>query len=469
MLAPNVVILLLSCVALTAPVALGQAEWEDVGPFGVAALDVAPAGLSAPAGLPAAFAGLMPMPGVGARIYYPTSGAPPALPWTPVFGTAPAPGPFPLVAMMHGFAATPAMYDDLCAHLASHGFVVVSISELQLTPIQEALDTTVLLGWVYDQATTVGSSFLLEGAIDTGADWGAIGHSMGGAALFYLIGAEPRVRSVVALQPFWEGDFPFSICGLPDFLIGSTLAAQPFAEAFTGNILFLSGTEDLLTPPSTAQHWFDIAQQSAAQPRRMLRVTVTGMGHLGPLDSPDFQTYSTACGLNNPQPLGYTDQHRLHRRLVAGFLNTEIRGATCSAESAYLDLVGAGLADEVDATGQPIITEVFSACETPVIWARNNQPNANDITLGVAGSDGDQFALFLFVAGPQCTAGPFPGYCFLFELPTTPWVVPPTGTTGIIEGEVPILSTQPVTIGVVGWAASPARGTATCLVPVALN
>ena len=110
-------------------------------------------------------------------------------------GTAPDPsaGPFPLVGLLHRYLGDPTNYDLLSTHIASWGFFLASI-DTETGPNalmrREAQDTADMLNWVAAESADPSSSYF--GMVAPGP-WGAVGHSMGGGALFYLIEDEPNI------------------------------------------------------------------------------------------------------------------------------------------------------------------------------------------------------------------------------------------------------------------------------------
>ena len=84
------------------------------------------------------------------RLYYPAL-------WDGVGAVAdPSEGPYPLVALLHGYLLDPTDYDVLSAHLASWGFLVASTGTetgFIADTAQFASDTRELLYWVERSAT----------------------------------------------------------------------------------------------------------------------------------------------------------------------------------------------------------------------------------------------------------------------------------------------------------------------------
>ncbi|MCZ6596767.1 MAG: hypothetical protein O7B99_03940 [Planctomycetota bacterium] len=289
-----------------------------------------------------------------ARIYYPALAAGQGAP------SDPAQGPYPLVAMLHGWLGSPSSYDELSTHVASWGFVLGSIDTEtgffgSMQP--EAQDAANMLAWI-DAESDDPTSFLLGMASDD--DWSATGHSMGGGALFYLIGYEPKVRVIVPLQPY-KGTS-----------LGGSAGSTAFLQAFDGALLIVTGELDTAAPASTDGHaYFELAGSA----RRGLYTEVLGMGHLGPTDSPP-----------DGEPLSGDDQHRLHRRLVTGFLRAEILGE----EELYLDLLGEGAASE------PLVQE--SASKDPPFWAAPSVVQPGNVVAGLAATPGDQVGIAVSLA-----------------------------------------------------------------------
>ncbi|TAH39730.1 MAG: hypothetical protein EYC70_02775 [Planctomycetota bacterium] len=266
-------------------------------------------------------------------------------------GTAadPAYGPYPLVGFQHGWLGRPDMYDELCTHLASWGFVVASIGTqtgIFATMQAEALDTRSLLHWVDDESAATGA--WLEGMAWDG-DWSASGHSMGGGALMYLIGIEPRVRAVVPLQPYAGTGLGGSAQGFQNLAV------------FTGSVSIVTGELDDLVDEGL--EYF----QNAPAARRDLYSMVLGMGHLGPTDNPP-----------NNEPLSAAEQHRLHRRILAGTLRAEMRGE----ENLYVELLGEGIVSE------PV--QFLSLTSLPPLWAVESRFQAGALAVGMAGMPGDR-------------------------------------------------------------------------------
>lgn len=291
---------------------------------------------------------------VRGRIYYPALSAgvnaPPRL------------GPYPLTAFQHGYTGAPPDYDALNTHTASWGFVVASIgteTSLAATMQAEAQDTRALLHWVDDESKKP-ASFLYQMAWD-GA-WSAAGHSMGGGALMYLIGYEPRVRTIVPLQSY-RGP-----------LLGGSSGGTRNLKDFTGSAYFVAGSVDDVVPADTVLPYYQEAQAAG----RNVYTLVLGMGHYGPLDD-----------LVIDDPLPAADQSRLHRRFVTGFLRAEQLGQP----NLYVDLLGEGL------TTEPVQFQTRN--RNPILWVAPSQLTSGKLVVGLAGIAGQNSQLGFSLAPAQ--------------------------------------------------------------------
>lgn len=229
-----------------------------------------------------------------ARLFYPALEAGP--------GTKPdARATYPLHGFLHGWGNDPSDYDAICTHLASWGWVVASVfTDPFIGPQTKALNLQALLHWT--QAESPVANLLLNEH-----EWSVSGHSLGGAAAQYLVGIEPRVRTVVAFQ----GIFVDAGVGLANL------------AAFDGALYYVAGDIDRVAPwQEHGLAYFEAAQAA----RRAGFALVPGMDHGGVLDN---ETSSAG--------------HRVNRRALAALCAAEQLGE----ENAWNDLAGGGIAPEV--------------------------------------------------------------------------------------------------------------------------
>lgn len=291
---------------------------------------------------------------VQARIHYPALSAGQGA------AADPASGPYPVVAMLHGWLGSADGLDDLSNHLVSHGYLVASIdthSGLNPDTMDYARNVRSMLHWVEDESSSPAS--WLAGMAAPG-DWSAVGHSMGGGTLSLLIGLEPRVRNLVGMQAA-ETD-----------AIGTSNM-----QAFDGTSLWIAGDVDNIVPPTVVHRWFDRSLVAA----RCFYFNVDGMGHGGPNDFPP---------LNEPMP--GAQQHAVHRRLVTVFLEAQVRGQDNLYHHAFGSQPGFPWAIEQD-------------CPEPLFWGGRHL-SVQSAEFGLHGAVGDTGA-FAWSSQLGSTATPF--------------------------------------------------------------
>ena len=255
------------------------------------------------------------------RVYYPALAAGEGAPADPGAG-------YPLVGLIHGQTFVPSDYDLLSLHLASHGFVVCSVGPLAgplHAPPMAAAKMQDMLAWFTGESANPASPFA---GLAGGAPWAVLGHSLGGSALPHVAALEPKVRSIVALAPYYDGS--------------ATLAEK--LAAFDGAKLAVAGALDHVVPP--ADHAYPM-HLDASPLGRSVYVELEGTGHYGSLDA-------WIAGILDPLP--WEEQHRLHRKVVTAFLLAQSAGL----EDAYAAILGGGGAQE------PFARECSSA--DPPLW-----------------------------------------------------------------------------------------------------
>jgi dienelactone hydrolase len=326
------------------------------------------------------------------RIYYPASSlGRDALPDS-------SGGPFPLIALNHGWLGRPGNYHELSKHLASWGFVVASIgTETSFfgNMVAEAADSQALIGWVERQSSNTLSPF--SGMTD-GGPMGAIGHSMGGGSMAYMMGLEPRFRAIVPMEAYNDG-------------LGFDNAAIFNLRTYTGSILFLAGDQDDTAPPSTnALEMYDHCIRTA----RKHIVLLEGAGHSGPLDEP-----------NTNEPMSAPEQQRFHRRYVGAFLRAELLGE----ENLYGDMFGHG------AVNQPLAQRGLDV--TPAFWANPEAASANTTSVGITGIAGQAAIMMWSPVGANFSTS-F-GDLGLDPRVATVIARQPFGPSGVMDVELPNL------------------------------
>jgi len=178
-------------------------------------------------------------------------------------------GEFPLVVMVHGYAAAASDYEDLDTELAAAGFVVAapdfprSSRAVTTSPSRDIVDQATDVSFVLDQLLdpdTVPPG--LFGSIADGPV-GVMGHSDGGVTAagvaFNSAAADPRIGAAVVMS---GGAFGFS---------GSW-----FSGDNTPALLAIHGTDDEVNPYASSQSLYDEATGAK------WLVSVNGGSHAGP-------------------------------------------------------------------------------------------------------------------------------------------------------------------------------------------
>jgi predicted dienelactone hydrolase len=134
-------------------------------------------------------------------IYYPSSSG----------AVDPSSSPYPTLVFSHGFQSSVSNYTGNATHLASWGYIVAvpSFSDGwsgdNLTP--RVSDIRAVLSYLESENVNTGSIFYQR--IDPNR-FGAVGHSLGGAASLAVAGEDNRIKAVIALDPASGATSPFA-------------------------------------------------------------------------------------------------------------------------------------------------------------------------------------------------------------------------------------------------------------------
>jgi predicted dienelactone hydrolase len=160
--------------------------------------------------------------------------------------------PYPLIVLAHGLSATRGLYASYGRYLASHGYVVAAPdfpSSNLTTPggprLNAVLEQPKDVSFIIDSVLSFNddSGHLLEGAIDPDAI-GMTGHSLGALTTMMVVyGTDRDARIKAALPVSTVG------CFLPDGYAGDVSVP----------VLALGGTNDLITPPVSADRGYSVA------------------------------------------------------------------------------------------------------------------------------------------------------------------------------------------------------------------
>jgi predicted dienelactone hydrolase len=200
--------------------------------------------------------------------------------------------PYPLIVFSHGLSALRTLYAGYGKHLASHGYIVAApdypLSNLTSPGgprLNAVLEQPKDLSFVIDKMLEInaidGNRF--KGAIDPDRI-GATGHSLGAMTTFMSIYGPDRDARIKAALPFETPG-----CFFPESYVGD--ASVP--------VLFTSGTDDLITPPSSATHVYDIANA----PRYLVSIKGADHTRFAEVDIPD----TSIVGNGTLQSIGQGD------------------------------------------------------------------------------------------------------------------------------------------------------------------
>jgi poly(3-hydroxybutyrate) depolymerase len=222
-------------------------------------------------------------------------------------------GAFPLVVLVHGYAAAASDYETLDTEVAAAGFVVaapdfpLSSRAVTTSPSRDIVDQATDVSFVLDQLLNLETvPTPLFGSINDGPV-AVMGHSDGGVTAagvaFNSAAADPRIAAAVVMS---GGAFGFS------------------GSWFTGDnppaLLAIHGTADTVNPYASSQSLYDDATGA-----RWL-VSVNGGSHAGPFTgTPDGDPSVLDVGA-----------------LIGGFLHAYLEGdATAAAQLPALANTGA--------------------------------------------------------------------------------------------------------------------------------
>ena len=254
--------------------------------------------------------------------------------------------PYPLIVFSHGLSASRILYAGYGEHLASHGYIVAApdypLSNLAApggprlnAVLEQPKDLSFVIDKMLEFNASDGNRF--KGTIDPDRI-GATGHSLGAMTTFMSVYGPDRDARIKAALPFETPG-----CFFPESYVGD--ASVP--------ILFTSGTDDLITPPSSATHVYDIANAprylvsiKGADHVRFAEVdipdtSIVGNGTLQSIGQGDFASDVAAmgqtlgggiarCGINAERPndplLDAQRQRDILRTIEVAFFDGYLRG-----------------------------------------------------------------------------------------------------------------------------------------------
>ncbi|GAB4556269.1 MAG: hypothetical protein OHK0023_28410 [Anaerolineae bacterium] len=263
-------------------------------------------------------------------------------------------GPFPLIIFSHGFGGHFTQASFLTEHLATHGFVVISVNHSGtafedlnwigansvLTSLADRPNDVLKSIRFAERLTAAGSGSALSGLIDTNRI-GVTGHSFGGYTAFASAGARIDFRS---LDAYCESD--------------EALEQEPnLACSFRGSRDALALVYNLIQPDNEPL-------PPISDPR------IKSVVALAPFNTPAFGKHGLAA-LNVPTLIMVGSADSVAKPERDAYIAYEQTG---SADKALAVLEGAEHAIFVDVCGEAVILQ--DGCFDPV-W---DKPRAHDLT-----------------------------------------------------------------------------------------
>lgn len=232
--------------------------------------------------------------------------------------SGPAPGPYPVVVIGHGFQIPASQYEGYVHRLATFGYVALTVdfpgSLLSPDHTVWSLDLAGGLDWALAANATSGSP--LAGLVD-GTRAGIGGHSLGGKLALLAATRDARFKAAVLLDPVDGSSFPCTSTTCP--LARSQMPAIPLA--FLGETLDSTGGF-LGQSCAPAADNYDVLYQAAGTPS--LEVTIAGAGHMSFVD--DVAACGFYCTVCQTPTLAQADALALARSFTAAFFERHLRG-----------------------------------------------------------------------------------------------------------------------------------------------
>lgn len=266
-------------------------------------------------------------PVVSGRIYYPGSGD--------GFNVSMVGGIYPIVVFGHGFNLAYDDYENLCFHLATWGYIVMSPNVqngFAVDHAEFAREMASCLRYLQAEGGNPLSQFF--GAV--GFKQGAFGHSMGGGATALVTGEFPGLDAAIGLAAAETN--PSAIAAL---------------GSYSGAYMVISGTADNVADESGNQ----IPMYNAAMGEKVW-VSLIGGAHC------KFTDGNTICDVvSSPGSISRSRQQELSNRYTTAFFNYYLKGDTnyrafLCGDSIRLDENNAVLTFQSNVPGCPPVVSV---------------------------------------------------------------------------------------------------------------
>jgi chlorophyllase len=236
--------------------------------------------------------------------------------------SGPTAGPFPVVVLGHGFQLPVTQYRSYLTHLASFGYVALTVdfptSFFGNDNPKNAHDLMAGITWAQGQASLHAD----------GNNAGMSGHSLGGKTALLAATLDPRVKAAFALDPV-DGGGGITGCNPPSCVDVSML--MPSLQIPTG---FLGETTDASAAlgQACAPAANNFATFYAVTNTPSVQITAVGANHMSFLD--DGATCGLPCSLCNAATADAAAVHSMSQALMVAFYERHLRGNT--AYDAYL-------------------------------------------------------------------------------------------------------------------------------------
>jgi dienelactone hydrolase len=228
----------------------------------------------------------------------------------------PAPGPYPVVIVAHGFQLPAKQYTNYIKRLATFGYVAITAdfpaSFFGQDNTKNAKDLISAIDWAAGKP---------ELKADT-TKVGMTGHSLGGKLALLASTMDPRVKASIVLDPVDGGGGPGGGCNPPQCVDVSAL--MPQLKIPTG---FLGETTDSaggIQPCAPAAENFLTFYMGTNAPS--LAVTVKGANHMSFLD--DVSSCGATCSFCNMATVDNATVNSLSLAYVTAFYERYIRSNT---------------------------------------------------------------------------------------------------------------------------------------------
>lgn len=242
-------------------------------------------------------------------------------------------GPYPVVVLGHGFNIAPSLYNSYLEHLASFGYVALTVDFPNSFVFPNHVENAQELAYGIDWA---GAHATVSAVADT-TTAGSTGHSLGGKLAVQAATFDSRIKAVFALDPV-DGSTSCNPQNCPDV---TNMLPIPIPMGFIGE------TTDSMGFQSCAPAADNFATFYGAASSPSLSVEVLGANHVSFVD--DLQACGLSCDFCNAATAMQDDVRLLSRAMMVAFFERHLRADTrydayLSGPQAQMRYVDAGLA-----------------------------------------------------------------------------------------------------------------------------